>query len=117
MGDETQDLQKRKQMLKWDRKKKRFIRDTSQENKKIKTESGRYISASYKKNIYEEWKKKYKIDDRVSDDEAENERRNPRKKGGRGKTTIFTKAYFSEACTKVHNIAVNKPINYCYLLY
>ncbi|XP_048412630.2 ATP-dependent RNA helicase DDX54 [Stegostoma tigrinum] len=84
MGDETQDMQKKKQMLKWDRKKKRFIRDTSQENKKIKIESGRYISASYKKNIYEEWKKKNKIDERVSDDEAENEQRNYRKKGGHG---------------------------------
>ncbi|XP_078410204.1 ATP-dependent RNA helicase DDX54 isoform X2 [Cetorhinus maximus] len=84
MGDETEDMQKKKQMLKWDRKKKRFVRDTGKENKKIKTESGRYINASYKKNIYEEWKKKYKIDERISDDETENERRNHRKKGGRG---------------------------------
>ncbi|XP_072352246.1 ATP-dependent RNA helicase DDX54 [Scyliorhinus torazame] len=83
MGDETEDLQKQKQMLKWDRKKKRFVRVTGKESKKIKTESGRYINASYKKNIYEEWKKKYKIDDRISDDEAENERKNHRKKGGR----------------------------------
>ncbi|XP_072921603.1 ATP-dependent RNA helicase DDX54 [Hemitrygon akajei] len=85
MGDETGDMTKQKQLLKWDRKRKRFIRDTGKQNKKIKTESGKYINASYKKNIYEEWKKKYKIDERVSDDEAENENSNHRgKKGGYG---------------------------------
>uniref|UniRef100_UPI00398ED3FE ATP-dependent RNA helicase DDX54 n=1 Tax=Pristiophorus japonicus TaxID=55135 RepID=UPI00398ED3FE len=84
MGDEAEDMQKKKQMLKWDRKKKRFVRDTGKEKKKIKTESGRYINASYKKNIYEEWKKKYKIDERMSDDENENEQRNHRR-GGRGR--------------------------------
>ncbi|XP_067861828.1 ATP-dependent RNA helicase DDX54 [Heptranchias perlo] len=91
MGDEAEDMQKRKQMLKWDRKKKRFVRDTGKENKKIMTESGRYISASYKKNIYEEWKKKYKVDERMSDDE--NEQRNHRHKrggrGGRGNSSSF----------------------------
>ncbi|XP_078083148.1 ATP-dependent RNA helicase DDX54 [Mustelus asterias] len=92
MGDETGNMQKQKQMLKWDRKKKRFVRDTGKESKKIKTESGRYINASYKKNLYEEWKKKYKIDERISDDETENEQRNHRKKGrrgGRGNSSSF----------------------------
>ncbi|XP_069789283.1 ATP-dependent RNA helicase DDX54 [Narcine bancroftii] len=85
MGDEAEDMQKQKQLLKWDRKKKRFFRDTNKQVKKIKTESGRCIRGSYKKNIYEEWKKKYKIDERPSDDETENEQKNQRgKKRGYG---------------------------------
>ncbi|XP_067911214.1 ATP-dependent RNA helicase DDX54 [Heterodontus francisci] len=93
MADEAEDMQKKKQMLKWDRKKKRFVRNNGKENKKIKTESGRYINASYKKNIYEEWKKKYKVDERMSDDESGKEQRNHRHKkgsrGGRGNSSSF----------------------------
>lgn len=36
-----------------DRKKKRFVGQTGQEEKKkVRTESGRYISSSYKNNLY-----------------------------------------------------------------
>lgn len=36
-----------------DRKKKRFVGQTGQEDKKkVRTESGRYISGSYKNNLY-----------------------------------------------------------------
>ncbi|XP_063310785.1 ATP-dependent RNA helicase DDX54 [Pelobates fuscus] len=70
MGDQTEDLNKNKQILKWDRKKKKFVGTGGQsDKKKIKTESGRLISSSYKKNIYEDWKKKYKIDDQDSEDD------------------------------------------------
>ncbi|XP_032899031.1 ATP-dependent RNA helicase DDX54 [Amblyraja radiata] len=95
MGDEAENMQKQKQLLKWDRKKKRFIRDAGKQSKKIKTESGRYINASYKKNIYEEWKKKYKVDERLSDDEAENVQGNhmgkKRGHGGRGNLRSFSR--------------------------
>uniref|UniRef100_V9KC54 ATP-dependent RNA helicase DDX54 n=1 Tax=Callorhinchus milii TaxID=7868 RepID=V9KC54_CALMI len=85
VGDETKNMMQNKQIMKWDRKKKRFVRETGKEVKKIRIESGRYINATYKKNIYEEWKKKYKIDDRMSDDENEYEQRGPKhRKGARG---------------------------------
>ncbi|NXO00830.1 DDX54 helicase, partial [Rhinopomastus cyanomelas] len=71
MGDENHNLNKNKQLLKWDRKKKRFVGQTGQEDKKkVKTESGRYISSSYKNNLYEKWKQKYKVDERDEDDEG-----------------------------------------------
>ncbi|XP_029941325.1 ATP-dependent RNA helicase DDX54 [Salarias fasciatus] len=73
MGDEGDRLNQHKKMMKWDRKKKRFVRETGKEDqkKKIRTESGQVISAkSSKKNFYEEWKKKYKIDDAGSDGET-----------------------------------------------
>ena len=53
----------RKQM-KWDRKKKKFVQEGSQnegKNKKIRTESGNVIHASYNTKIYEEWKKKHHV--------------------------------------------------------
>uniref|UniRef100_A0A8B9EG08 ATP-dependent RNA helicase DDX54 n=1 Tax=Anser cygnoides TaxID=8845 RepID=A0A8B9EG08_ANSCY len=62
MGDENHNLNRSKQLLKWDRKKKRFVGQTGQEEKKkVRTESGRYISGSYK-NIRgrEQFKGKHK---------------------------------------------------------
>lgn len=47
-----------------DRKKKKFINAGSDEPKmkKIKTESGNWVSASYKSGVYEKWKQKSKIE-------------------------------------------------------
>ncbi|CAK6440378.1 unnamed protein product [Pipistrellus nathusii] len=88
MGDETQNLTRGRQQLKWDRKKKRFVGQSGQEDKKkIKTESGRYISSSYKRDLYQKWKQKQKIDDRDSEEEGASDRRGPERRGwkrGRG---------------------------------
>ncbi|XP_036132593.1 ATP-dependent RNA helicase DDX54 isoform X2 [Molossus molossus] len=88
MGDEAQNLTRGRQQLKWDRKKKRFVGQSGQEDKKkIKTESGRYISSSYKRDLYQKWKQKQKIDDRDSEEEGASNRRGPERRGwkqGRG---------------------------------
>ncbi|NXK97781.1 DDX54 helicase, partial [Formicarius rufipectus] len=85
MGDENHNLNKSKQLLKWDRKKKRFVGQTGQEDKKkVKTESGRYISSSYKNNLYEKWKQKYKVDERDEDEEGQRSREQFRGKHRRG---------------------------------
>ncbi|XP_062487146.1 ATP-dependent RNA helicase DDX54 isoform X2 [Pezoporus occidentalis] len=85
MGDENHNLNKSKQLLKWDRKKKRFVGQTGQEDKKkVKTESGRYISSSYKNNLYEKWKQKYKVDERDEDEEEGHSRGQFRGKHRRG---------------------------------
>ncbi|XP_053136337.1 ATP-dependent RNA helicase DDX54 [Hemicordylus capensis] len=87
LGDENQNLNKSKKLLKWDRKRKRFVGQTGQEDKKkIRTESGAYINSSYKSNLYEKWRKRNKIDEQDSDSEAEGERRagkKPKSRGGR----------------------------------
>ncbi|KAM9621653.1 ATP-dependent RNA helicase DDX54 [Trichechus inunguis] len=94
MGDEAQNLTRGQQQLKWDRKKKRFVGQSGQEDKKkIKTESGRYISSSYKQDLYprgpwsgegyQKWKQKQKIDDRDSEEEGPSERRGPERRGGK----------------------------------
>uniref|UniRef100_A0A8C6SKW1 RNA helicase n=1 Tax=Neogobius melanostomus TaxID=47308 RepID=A0A8C6SKW1_9GOBI len=84
MGDEGDRLNQHKSLMKWDRKRKRFVRDTGKEDKKkIKTESGLVVSGRRKKNFYEEWKKKYKVDTIGfgSDDETGGVKRS----GGRGR--------------------------------
>jgi ATP-dependent RNA helicase DDX54/DBP10 len=53
-ADEKQDLRRNMQKTKWDRKKKKFVSadEVSSKNiKKIKTESGQYINASYKSDL------------------------------------------------------------------
>ncbi|XP_074916161.1 ATP-dependent RNA helicase DDX54 isoform X2 [Chelonoidis abingdonii] len=85
LGDETHNMSKTKQLLKWDRKKKRFVGKTGQEDKKkICTESGRYINGSYKNNLYEKWKKKYKVEEWDSEEEARSEPRGKMHRRGRG---------------------------------
>uniref|UniRef100_UPI003AAE0951 ATP-dependent RNA helicase DDX54 n=1 Tax=Centroberyx gerrardi TaxID=166262 RepID=UPI003AAE0951 len=65
MGDEGDRLNQHKKIMKWDRKRKRFITETGKEDqkKKVRTDSGQVVSNNRKKNFYEEWKKKYKVDD------------------------------------------------------
>lgn len=55
-----------------DRKRKKFVGDSGQEKqKKIKTESGHYINASYKSSAYHDWRDKHKIDTPLTGQETE----------------------------------------------
>lgn len=84
MGDEAQNLTRGQQLLRWDRKKKRFVGQSGQgDKKKIKTESGHYISSSYKRDLYQKWKQKQKIDDRDSEEEGASNLQRPARRGGR----------------------------------
>merc|ERR1719167_786790 len=46
-------------MVRWDNKTKKYVREQD-DKKRIKTESGVYISATYKTNRYEKWKERSK---------------------------------------------------------
>ncbi|XP_054158117.1 ATP-dependent RNA helicase DDX54-like [Oppia nitens] len=73
-GDESQSMNRSNNALKWDRKKKKFLAAGNTDNskkKKIKTESGNWISASYKSDLYKKWKQKSKTDQQISDDEGD----------------------------------------------
>lgn len=65
VGDDNDALnQIRRNALRWDSKKKKFVRGTGigSDNKKlIKTESGALIPATYKSGRFDEWSKKKKI--------------------------------------------------------
>eukprot|EP01134_Creolimax_fragrantissima_P003038 CFRG3038T1 len=62
-GDDDGDLRKQSQQKKWDRKKKKYVGEANDDpsKKKVKTESGNYINASYRGNLYSEWKSKNHI--------------------------------------------------------
>ena len=64
-------MRKVSQKTKWDRKKKKYVslQSTLDKNKKIKTESGQYINASYKSDLYAKWLKNSKANHGQDDDE------------------------------------------------
>ncbi|KAF7665137.1 hypothetical protein LDENG_00153050 [Lucifuga dentata] len=84
MGDEGDRFNQHKNMMKWDRKRKRFVKETGREDqkKKIRTDSGQVISSKKRKNFYEEWKKKYKFDDGSGSDGETGRGGGMRKAGG-----------------------------------
>jgi len=72
-GDDSDLLKKQNSMQKWDQKKKRFVsmgNDLSQNKKKIKTESGVWIAASYKSDRYKNWMQKSKAEHQGDDDDG-----------------------------------------------
>lgn len=74
MGDEGDRLNQHKNMMKWDRKRKRFVKEAGKEDqkKKLRLDGGQVIdNKKNKKNFYEEWKKRYKIDDGGSGSDGE----------------------------------------------
>ncbi|KAM5192724.1 ATP-dependent RNA helicase DDX54 [Mantella aurantiaca] len=106
LGDQTEDLRKNKSVLKWDRKKKKFVGAGGHDDKKkVRTESGRLISSSYKTNIYEDWKKKYKIDDQDSEEDEERQvgRTHKKGRGGRGGSRSLPRAEASGPRGKVRS--------------
>ena len=61
-GDEDANLSASKHKSKWDRKRKRFVNADSEANtKKIKSESGQWIKASFKKDTYKRWLDRNKV--------------------------------------------------------
>ncbi|XP_035523875.1 ATP-dependent RNA helicase DDX54 [Morone saxatilis] len=89
MGDEGERLNQHKKIMKWDRKKKRFVTQTGgkdDQKKRIRTDGGQVINnKKNKKNFYEEWKKKYKVDDGGSGSDGETGRGRGGGGGGRGR--------------------------------
>lgn len=72
-ADVDADMRRRKGVIKWDVKKKKYVK-VQDDQKRIKTESGVYISASFKTNRYERWKERTKVDqnEEQQDDGDEN---------------------------------------------
>merc|ERR1719225_1305711 len=59
----------------WDRKRKKYVSNQQEQDKRIKTESGNWIKQSFKTGKYEEYKQKAKsgLDNAGSDDDGVNE--------------------------------------------
>ncbi|VDN25019.1 unnamed protein product, partial [Gongylonema pulchrum] len=62
LADDEVGLYKQKKRKKWDRKLKKFVGESSDmQKKRIRTEDGTYLPATYKSGRYENWQKKQKI--------------------------------------------------------
>lgn len=78
VADDCDQMKRQKHQMVWDRKRKKFInasqlqQSDDKKSKKIKTESGTYISASYQSGLFEKWKSQSKFEQRDSDDEDAN---------------------------------------------
>lgn len=71
-ADNEDGMALKKNLMKWDRKKKKFVtHNPNSKEGKIKTESGVWINASYKTDKFAEWKEKNKIDEQDSGDESD----------------------------------------------
>ena len=72
-GDNEESQRFHAQIKKWDRKKKKMVNiDNDGKAKKIRTESGAWIPASYKTNRYAAWKEKSKVD-AINHDDSDDE--------------------------------------------
>ncbi|XP_064597516.1 ATP-dependent RNA helicase DDX54-like [Liolophura sinensis] len=70
-GDESKSMSSAANQLKWDRRKKKYVRvgaGQDPKNRKIQTESGAWIPASYRSNVYKDWLNKNKMADGGGDD-------------------------------------------------
>ncbi|KAM7433758.1 ATP-dependent RNA helicase ddx54 [Porites harrisoni] len=84
-ADEEEGIRTAKAIKKWDRKRKNFVGEDGN-TKKIRTESGVRIPATYKKNIYQEWLRRNRMDVPGSDDREENGTKLGHNKGKKGKS-------------------------------
>eukprot|EP00058_Branchiostoma_floridae_P023172 XP_002608662.1 hypothetical protein BRAFLDRAFT_211958 [Branchiostoma floridae] len=72
-ADEAEKAKQQKNQLKWDRKKKKFVKEgIDLKKKKIKTESGTWVSASFKTDSYKRWLQQSKMREQEREEE-ENE--------------------------------------------
>merc|ERR1712141_80306 len=60
-GDDDNAMRKKKNLMRWDVKKKKYVKAEQDDQKKIKTESGVWIPASYKSDRYKKWKQRSRL--------------------------------------------------------
>lgn len=85
-GDNEDGFKTQRQLKRWDQKKKRIVEVPNKKFTKIKTESGNWISASYKSNLYAKWKERSKVQNAEESEGDEDETEDQNGKGkGKGK--------------------------------
>lgn len=79
VADDEDQLKRQKHQMIWDRKKKKYVRadqlfSDEKKVKKIKTESGAYISASYQSGLFDKWKTQTKFEQKTGDDTSDKQK-------------------------------------------
>merc|ERR1719220_2469420 len=72
-GDDEEERRRKKGAVVWDKKSKKYVK-VQDDKKRIKTESGVYISATYKTNRYAKWKERSKLAQQTDDQEESSSR-------------------------------------------
>ena len=62
--------------MRWDVKKKKYVKAEQDEKKKIKTESGVWIPASYKSDRYAKWRERSKLEQQLEAEQEGNDDEN-----------------------------------------
>ena len=70
LTEEDGEQRRKKGSMVWDKKSKKYIR-VQDDKKRVKTESGVYIAATYKTNRYSKWKERSKLAQQTEDHEEE----------------------------------------------
>lgn len=84
-ADEEDGIRKANTIRRWDRKRKNYVGEDGN-MKKIRTESGVRIPSTYKKNIYQDWLRRNKMDVTGPENREENGTRPIHRKGRKGKS-------------------------------
>jgi len=73
-ADDDVDMRKQKSRKRWDQKKKKFVGENIDPKKrKVQTESGAWISASYKTDKYKKWAARNKVEHQHHDDDDDDD--------------------------------------------
>jgi len=84
VADDTDVMRKQVTTKKWDRKRKKFVGASNDKGgKRIKTESGAWIKATYKSNKYREWMEKNRIRGKSTNEDENEEHETSSRKGGK----------------------------------
>eukprot|EP00088_Acartia_fossae_P008716 TRINITY_DN1417_c0_g1_i8.p1 TRINITY_DN1417_c0_g1~~TRINITY_DN1417_c0_g1_i8.p1 ORF type:complete len:778 (-),score=244.97 TRINITY_DN1417_c0_g1_i8:52-2385(-) len=78
-ADEDNEMRRKKGIIRWDNKTKKYVK-VQDDKKRIKTESGVYISATYKTNRYEKWKERSKLAQQDEDADSDNDNKKPNRR-------------------------------------
>merc|ERR1712192_81645 len=70
LAEEDGEQKRKKGSMDWDKKSKKYVR-VQDDKKRVKTESGVYIAATYKTNRYAKWKERSKLAQQTEDQEDE----------------------------------------------
>jgi len=86
-GDDGCLMKKKKTLMRWDAKKKKYVKADAGEDskKKIKTESGVWIPASYKTDRYAKWRERSKLAQMQEAEEADQEEEDNGQSNKKGK--------------------------------
>ena len=68
LTEEDGEQRRKKGSMVWDKKSKKYVR-VQDDKKRVKTESGVYIAATYKTNRYSKWKERSKLAQQTEDHE------------------------------------------------